>query len=412
MSTLNNPRFKVLLKLSQRSTKALFVITLIMCEIIVNISNDLYLPSLPQVQDYFEINYYSTQITVIIWFVGGSCSQLFAAYFADKHGKRTTMWYGVSIFIVSTLFCATAHSYWVFCASRFMQGAAVSIIVVAGYSTVHEVFDDLQASQIASIMGGCLMIAPTMGPLIGALCLEILEWNHTFFIILLPLGLCIILLYFYMPYTSQNKTSTAGTFIGFVTLLKDTTFLRKTFIIALMYSTTLVWIINSPYIFMKIFQLSPIHYGMMQIPVFLSYLLGGYLIPYIKKAIPSMTLKHLVFLGLTLSSLVSISFIFFSYFVLKSQSLLCFLVYISLIECSMSLAFGPMMRIIINSSTQSTAVTIASYDLIMIIIGTFILTICSYFLTLNLTQIICLILGLSLSAILVLYYIPNINLSD
>ena len=52
---------------------------------------------------------------------------------------------------------------------RYLEGASISTLIVGGYATIHEIFDRKEAIKTIAFMNSITVLAPSLGPLLGAL---------------------------------------------------------------------------------------------------------------------------------------------------------------------------------------------------------------------------------------------------
>src|SRR3990167_5046784 len=116
----------------------LFPVLLALYEICTYLSNDAYLPALPHIaHDLFTSNHL-VQLTLTTWFMGSASMQLFLGPIADRIGRRPVLLLGGLVFIAVTTGCAITNNIYTMLVLRFIQGATITSMIVAGYATIHE----------------------------------------------------------------------------------------------------------------------------------------------------------------------------------------------------------------------------------------------------------------------------------
>jgi multidrug resistance protein len=105
---------------------------------------------------------------------------------SDRLGRRPILICGMLLFVLATLACALTTDFNLFLAGRFVQGATVCFILVAGYASIHEMYEQKEAIKIISLMNSVTVVAPALGPLIGGLIVTFATWRWTFW----PLEVC------------------------------------------------------------------------------------------------------------------------------------------------------------------------------------------------------------------------------
>jgi len=96
------------------------------------IATDIYVPSLPQLAQEFNVSPTQVQWTLSGYLMGYAASQIFYGPLSDNLGRRPLLIAGFAIFLVATFASMLATSMEMLIAARILQGAggAGPIIVV------------------------------------------------------------------------------------------------------------------------------------------------------------------------------------------------------------------------------------------------------------------------------------------
>lgn len=324
----------------------MFPFALVFYEIVTYLSNDMYLPSLPTLVTDFQTTENIAQYTLLSWFLGSASLQFIIGPLADRFGRRTILLTGVVCFILSTLLCATTHSSITMLLARFIQGSTVCAVVVAGYSAIHEKYDTLSAIKIISIMGAVTFLAPALGPLIGAVIIDISHWRMIFWLLA---GLGILgggLLFFVMPETNPQPVT-----IHFKKILRDYFLIIKrraflTYILPLcfLWVSLISWLVEAPFILIDTYQLPVLHYGFIQLIVSGGFMLGAQITHLLMRKYQPITMIQL---GLTLN--VLIAFIMIITAALGLQYVYWNVFLVTMISVGGAIAFGPLNRLAVEA---------------------------------------------------------------
>ncbi|HEY2566745.1 MAG TPA: MFS transporter, partial [Candidatus Aquirickettsiella sp.] len=131
----------------------LFPLSLILYELPLYLSNNLFLPALPEVTKSFHVTNATAQLSIAFWFLGASAFQVILGPLSDHYGRKKILLSGEALFLCVTLLCSLTHSILWFLVGRFFQGCVVSTILIAGYATIHEFMETEQAVKTISWMG-------------------------------------------------------------------------------------------------------------------------------------------------------------------------------------------------------------------------------------------------------------------
>ena len=281
----------------------LFPVLLALYEICTYLSNDAYLPALPHIaHDLFTTNHL-VQLTLTTWFMGSASMQLFLGPISDRIGRRPVLLFGGLVFIAVTIGCAVSQNIYWLLILRFIQGATITSMIVAGYATIHELFDRDKAIHTLSMMASITVLAPSFGPLFGALILQFGSWRVIFAI--LAGWACIVLLglFFKMPETNPH----ANEKIQFQTIVRQykNIFCNKSFLIFLLtsrclFAAMIAWIAAGPFLLIDRFHYGTIGFGIAQVFIFGSYIVFTRLVKYL---MTKLTLKNITTAGIVMAIL-------------------------------------------------------------------------------------------------------------
>ena len=111
---------------------------------------------------------------------------------ADLLGRRLIFVVGLAIFTLSSLGCGLAGSASVLIGARVVQGIGAALMNPATLSIITVTFPPRQRGTAIGIWAGVSALALAIGPLVGGLIVERINWNWIFFINI-PVGVAAIL---------------------------------------------------------------------------------------------------------------------------------------------------------------------------------------------------------------------------
>ncbi|MBI5274120.1 MAG: multidrug effflux MFS transporter [Chlamydiales bacterium] len=280
----------------------LFPILLILYEFSINMSNDMYLPALIVLTKEFDVSSHIIQLTIVAWLLGSASIQLILGPVSDKHGRRPVFFLGGVIFLISTIVCALAPSIIILIIARFFQGMAVSCLMVAGYASIHEIFEDKTSIRILSWMGSAAICAPIIGPILGGYILYFSTWRMIFILLFLLSFLTLIALWKVMPESNldSNEKSLAPKKLlhSYLNIFLNKKFMTKALPTGCLYSGIIIWITAAPFIIMDLFQIPEQYFGFTQVPIFLGYIVGASIM---RVMLDRFNISFLGLLGITVS---------------------------------------------------------------------------------------------------------------
>jgi EmrB/QacA subfamily drug resistance transporter len=121
------------------------------------------------------------------WIVAGyaltfAALMLTGGKLADHYGRRLIFVVGLTIFTLASLACGLAESGDVLIAARVVQGAGAALMNPATLSIISATFPPEQRGMAIGIWAGVSALALAIGPLVGGLLTDHLDWSWIFFV--------------------------------------------------------------------------------------------------------------------------------------------------------------------------------------------------------------------------------------
>jgi DHA1 family multidrug/chloramphenicol efflux transport protein-like MFS transporter len=283
----------------------LFACFLVLYEFLTYIANDMIMPGMISVTHAFNAPESAVATSLTIYILGGASLQIFLGPISDAYGRRPMMLLGACLFFIFTLFIACSNSMSQFMTARFFEGMGLCFIGVIGYATIQEIFDEMDAIRLISIMANATILAPLLGPLLGAVVIHYMSWRYIFISIALFALIALWGLWRYMPepigqkkkngeLTPKTKFSAKRVFTNYKALLTNRVFVMGALAIGTVGIPCLAWIALSPIILTVEAKLTVIQYGLWQLPVFGATILGNW---FLHRLTYKYEIKKIIYLG-------------------------------------------------------------------------------------------------------------------
>ncbi len=107
--------------------------------------------------------------------------------FADVLGRRPVMFFGIAAFLVGSVLCGAAWSMPVLIAARAVQGIGAGAIQPMSMTIIGDLYTVEERARVQGYVASVWGIASVVGPTLGGVFAEYLDWRWIFFINL-PLG--------------------------------------------------------------------------------------------------------------------------------------------------------------------------------------------------------------------------------
>ena len=158
----------------------LFPLCLVLYEFSTYIGNDMIQPGMLAVVQEFQVGNEWVPTSMTAYLAGGMFLQWLLGPLSDRIGRRPVMLTGVVWFIVTCLATLLAQTIEQFTLLRFLQGISLCFIGAVGYAAIQESFEEAVCIKITALMANVALIAPLLGPLVGAAWVHILPWEMMF----------------------------------------------------------------------------------------------------------------------------------------------------------------------------------------------------------------------------------------
>lgn len=283
----------------------IFACFFVMYEFLTYIANDMIMPGMINVVHSFNAPESTVATSLTVYILGGASLQVILGPISDSYGRRPMMLIGAFLFFVFTIFIACSNSMDQFLIARFFQGMGLCFIGVIGYATIQEIFEEMDAIRLIAIMSNVAILAPLLGPLMGAIVIHYTSWRYIFITIALGALIALWGLWRYMPepigqmknngeLTPKAKFSAKEVFKNYKNLFSNKAFCFATLAVGAVGIPCLAWIGLSPIILIVEAKLTVIQYALWQIPVFGATIFGNW---FLHKLTYKYKMKQIIMLG-------------------------------------------------------------------------------------------------------------------
>ncbi|SHN39472.1 multidrug effflux MFS transporter [Cryptosporangium aurantiacum] len=156
------------------------VATVVFLTAIAPLATDLYVPAFPQVADDLSATATQVQLTLTTFFVGMALGQLIGGPVSDQRGRRLPLIGALLLMSVASVVCALTPSIGVMMAARFVQGFSGGWAMVIGRAVIVDLATGVRLVRVLNVIAAVGGVAPVVGPLIGAVILQLSHWRVSF----------------------------------------------------------------------------------------------------------------------------------------------------------------------------------------------------------------------------------------
>jgi DHA1 family bicyclomycin/chloramphenicol resistance-like MFS transporter len=228
-------------------------------------SIDMYLPAFEKIAADFGTTTAKIALSLSSYFVGMAIGQILYGPLLDRYGRKRPLYYGLFIFIVSSIGCAFSDSVEMLVALRFAQALGASVAWVSSMAMVRDFFPVEESAKIFSLLILILGVSPLLAPVAGSFIVDSLGWPWVFLVLCIIVLLIAVATYFFLPQRYKPDPTVSlkpGPIVKtFLDILKNRQFLTYTLAGAFAFANMFIYLAGSPAIFMERFDISPKGYS-------------------------------------------------------------------------------------------------------------------------------------------------------
>lgn len=232
---------------------------------IMPFSVDAYLPALPEIARSLNTDIHHIEKSLSSFILGVAFGQIAGGSLADVKGRRNIALTGLGIYVAASLALVFVQTDTQLLLLRIVQavGAGMGAVVVG--AVVRDNYQGREAARMFALIGLITMMAPLIAPLAGAALQALGGWRAIFVFLLLWGALVGALLFWLLP---QHKTAEPLTAAQakemlrrYARVLTAKPALGFLFYQAASFASMIVFLSESPFVYMQLFGLNPQQYA-------------------------------------------------------------------------------------------------------------------------------------------------------
>ncbi len=248
------------------SDKARFDLTVVVLALLTMfgpLSIDMYLPAFGDIAETYSTVSNRVELSLTSFFLGLFIGQLLYGTASDKWGRKPPLYFGLVIYIVTSIACAYAPNLESLIVLRFFQAVGSCAGLVIARAMVRDLYSPQASAQVFSFLILIMGIAPILAPLAGAYVTQAFGWQAIFIIVAALAAACMAIVHVRLPETRgfDNAVRMRRSLPIYWDVLKDRGFLRYSLAGGIAQSGMFAYITGSPLVFIEHFGLDPTHYS-------------------------------------------------------------------------------------------------------------------------------------------------------
>ena len=340
----------------------MFPLALVLFEFSVYIGNDLVQPAMLAITKEFGVSSSWAPSSMSFYLLGGACVAWLLGPLSDRIGRKKVLLAGVLFFVVCCLLILLTQNIESFLALRFLQGIGLTVISAVGYAAIQETFEERDAIKVMALMANISLLAPLLGPVVGAALIDHVSWHWGFIGIAFLAFLSWFGLKAKMPESqvSIRKQPLSHILYDFKQVYKNKRFLGMTLALPMVSMPLMLWIALSPVMLVEELGFSSMQYGLAQFPVLGGLILGNIVLI---KIIDKLALGQSVLIGLPIMLLGSLVLV--AGVIWQDYLVWCLIAGMTLLSFGEGISFSVLYRFALMSSEVSKGTVAAAVSMLL-----------------------------------------------
>lgn len=226
--------------------------------------NDMYLPSLPSMKEFFHCSVSTVQLGLTMGMIGLGGGEILLGPISDKYGRKPVLIITLLVFIAAAVVSVFSPTIEFFLWCRLAQGLGAS----GGYFLARTIPADFYSGRMLArtmaIVGAINGIAPASAPVLGGFISTSFTWRGVFWALA---GIAVVLLIFSrqlkesLPPNHRSTRSLGATFGNYLTLLRNRRFMTHVMLKGVALGFLFAYISSAPFIMQTKFHFSQVVFG-------------------------------------------------------------------------------------------------------------------------------------------------------
>lgn len=248
---------------------------------ITPLASNAYVPALPMIAEAFGATEPEVQLSVSSCLIGIALGQLVIGSVSDRFGRRGPALIGTGAFVLLSLACAAAPSLPLLIALRFLQGFAGASGVVLARASIRDRVSGKLAAQALSRLLVVAALAPVIGPFLGALALEAVDWRGVLLVLAAAGAIAFLMSLRWFPETLRRRDATEGErrhlHEARERLLRDPRFWAYVVVTGLLGTISFAWLQTSAFLLQDQYGVGPRPYAVIMGLIAAAFIVSAYI---------------------------------------------------------------------------------------------------------------------------------------
>jgi Bcr/CflA subfamily drug resistance transporter len=143
-------------------------------------ATDIYIPSLPAMEKYFQADAFAIQATLLVFMAGYGVGQIIAGPLTDSYGRRIPILVTTCLFVLTSVWIALSPPLWLVITLRAAQGILVACSAVGARAIIADCYKGDERKKAANWMTIAWATGPILSPALGGYLQIWFGWTASF----------------------------------------------------------------------------------------------------------------------------------------------------------------------------------------------------------------------------------------
>lgn len=259
----------------------MILLTVILMDLLTGMEFDLFVPSFPELKNYFHLSSSWIELSLSINFIAYCISLFVAGELADRYGRKPIILLGLFIFIIGSILCLSTHSYYIFLSGRFLQGLGIAAPAILSFLVIADLYSIKKQQFLLAMLNVSFNIAAGFAPVIGSFITKHFHWQGNFSTLLFLGCVAFLMTILFVPHVKLAPLKHQSLFGGYGTIFKSNTLVLLMIYFMLMFVPYWIFVGMSPLLYMTSLGVDLNHFGFYQGSIAFTFALGSLLFGFI-----------------------------------------------------------------------------------------------------------------------------------
>jgi DHA1 family bicyclomycin/chloramphenicol resistance-like MFS transporter len=273
-------------------------------------SIDMYLPGFKAIAEDLHTNVPRVSLSLASFFIGISAGQLLYGPLLDKFGRKKPLFFGLALYIISSLSCLLVKSIDQLILLRFIQAIGSCAAAVASIAMVRDLFSVKESPKVFASLLLVIALSPMLAPTAGGYLITAFGWQSVFIFLSVMAVLMLLATIWWLPESYQPDPNYSlkpkPILTNFFIVIKQPSFYTYALVSAITFSGLFAYVSSSPIVFMDLYKVSATGYGWIFALLAMFFIGCSQINSFILKWFTS---KKIVFWALLVQCIVSLLFL-------------------------------------------------------------------------------------------------------